>query len=73
MSIEFSFDGIMYRQTEGVSEGSVLGSALANIFEGFHEKGLLSGLEKQEVYIFRRGAADRSVESLRFQVSIVRR
>ena len=36
--VEFSFDGVMYRQTDGVAMGSPLGPVLANIFVGFHEE-----------------------------------
>ena len=36
--VEFSFDGTMYRQVDGVAMGSPLGPALANIFVGYHER-----------------------------------
>ena len=36
--VEFSFDGTMYRQTDGVAMGSPVGPALANIFVGYYEK-----------------------------------
>ena len=35
--VEFSFDGVMYRQIDGVAMGSPLGPVLANIFMGFCE------------------------------------
>ena len=35
--VEFSFNGVMYRQVDGVAMGSPLGPALANIFVGHCE------------------------------------
>lgn len=37
MSVDFSFDNIMYRQIDGVAMGSPLGPVLANIFVVFYE------------------------------------
>ena len=36
--VEFSFNGLMYRQVDGVAMGSPLGPPLANIFVGYYEK-----------------------------------
>ena len=35
--VEFSFNGVMYRQVDGIAMGSPLGPILANIFVGFQE------------------------------------
>ena len=50
ISVEFSFDIIIYRQFDGVSMGSPLAPDLAYSFVGFHEKGLLSSSNKPVVY-----------------------
>ena len=42
LDVEFSFDGKLWRQVDGMAMGSPLGPAFANIFVGFHEKKLLS-------------------------------
>ena len=39
-SVEFSFNNTMYKQTDGVTMGSPLGPALANIFFEYYEKKL---------------------------------
>ena len=36
--VEFLFDGVMYRQVDGVAMGLLLCPVFANIFVGFHEK-----------------------------------
>ena len=40
----------MYKQLHGVAMGSSLGSALANIFVGFHESRIFDNTVKQSVY-----------------------
>ena len=40
--VEFSFNDIMYKQTDGVAMGSPLGPALANIFVGYYEEKIFS-------------------------------
>ena len=47
-SVEFSFNDTMYKQTDGVAIGSPLGSALANIFVGYHESKLFSCVPKTD-------------------------
>ena len=48
--VEFSFNNIMYRQIDGVSMGSPLGPALANIVVGYYESKLFNEISKPIVY-----------------------
>ena len=48
--VEFSFNDIMYKQTDGVAMDSPLGPALANIFVGFYEEKLFSQKSKPSTY-----------------------
>ena len=50
-SVPFSFNEIMYRQIEGVSMGSLLGTILANIFVGFQERHLFDRFPKPFIYL----------------------
>ena len=49
-SVEFNFNNTMYKQTDGVAMGSVLGPALANIFAGYYEEKLFSQTQKPPTY-----------------------
>ena len=50
-SVSFSFNETMFLQIEGVSMGSPLGSILANIFVGFHERRLFDKFPKPFTYL----------------------
>ena len=49
-SVEFSFNNVMYKQTDGVAKGSLLDPALANIFLGHYENKLFISFEKPLQY-----------------------
>ena len=49
-TVEFSFDNTIYRQIDGVAMRSPLGTALANIFDGYYEEKLFSEISKPVVY-----------------------
>ena len=49
-SVEFSFNGIMYQQHDGIAMGSPLGPILANIFVGFYEEKLFHEVFKPLIY-----------------------
>ena len=49
--VEFSFDGMVYSQVDGVAMGSPLGPTLANIFMGHLEYKVIPELLDQNVYL----------------------
>lgn len=51
MSLEFSFDHIMYKQIDGIAMGSPLRPVMAHIFVGFYEQLLFSSANKWNCYV----------------------
>ena len=51
MGVEFSFDGKMYKQMDGVAMGLLLGPILANIFVGYLESELFLNCTSPLVYL----------------------
>ena len=54
----FIFNGSFYDQVDGVSMGSPLGPALANLFMGYHEKIWLQEFDKGKVLMYKRYVDD---------------
>ena len=51
LGVEFSFDGKMYKQIDGVAMGSPLGPILANIFVGYLESKLFLNCKSPLMYL----------------------
>ena len=45
--VQFSFNNIMYQQTDGIAIGNTLVAAVVNIFVGFKEEKLFESTDKQ--------------------------
>ena len=52
LGIHFLFDRNYYDQIDGVAMGSPLGSVLANLFMGYHEKTWLEEFKTCEVVLY---------------------
>ena len=50
LSVKFSFNNAIYKQTDGVAMESPIGPALANIFVGYYEEKLFSQTQKPPTY-----------------------
>lgn len=51
MSVEFSFDKIMYRQIDKIFIGFLLGPVMTSIFVGFYEQDLLAHDENPVLFL----------------------
>jgi len=49
-SVEFSFNDVIYQQTDGIAMGSPLGLALTNIFVSYYESKLFESFPKPLMY-----------------------
>ena len=56
--VEFSFDGIMYKQTDGLGMGGVLSSILSNIYVGHLEYKIFKSTEPHHPLYYKRYADD---------------
>ena len=57
--VEFSFDGVMFKQTDGVAMGSPLGPVPANIFVGYLKQ-QLNIEDRKELLLYKRYVDDTS-------------
>ena len=56
--MEFSFDGIMYKQTDGLGMGGVLSSILSNIYVGYLEYNIFKSAKPHHPVYYKRYADD---------------
>ena len=51
VGVEFSFNGLMYRQIDAIYMSSPFGPILANIFVAYYEKKLFKGSVGPKMYV----------------------